>query len=51
MEEMNLKKSNLSIKKRETIINKFIEKFPKTKLHTIIQINKHYNINNIELKH
>jgi hypothetical protein len=45
MEEMSLK----NIKKREIIINKFIEKFPKTKLYTLIQVNKHCNKKNIEL--
>ncbi len=54
MEEMgfknsNLKNLNLSIKKREIIINKFIEKFPKTKLHTLVQVNRHCNKKNIEL--
>jgi hypothetical protein len=54
MEEMsfknsNLKNINLNIKKREIIINKFIEKFPKTKLHTLIQVNRHCNKKNIEL--
>ena len=29
--------------KREILINKFIEKFPKVKLHTIIKVNKYYN--------
>ena len=32
---------------KEKLINKFIEKFPKVKLETIIQINKYYN--NIEI--
>jgi hypothetical protein len=32
--------------KRKNLINKFIKKFPKIKLHSIIQINKYYN--NIE---
>jgi hypothetical protein len=41
---------NLNIKKREIIINKFIEKFPKTKLHNIIQINKHYANKNFDKK-
>jgi len=52
MEEMvfkNLKNTNLNIKKREIIINKFIEKFPKTKLHTVILVNKLCNKKNIEL--
>lgn len=30
-------------KKRELLINSFIKKFPKVKLHTIIEINKYYN--------
>ncbi len=45
----NLKNINLNIKKREIIINKFIEKFPKTKLYTLVLVNKHYNKTNIEL--
>lgn len=45
----NLKNTNLNIKKREIIINKFIEKFPKTKLHTVILVNKLCNKKNIEL--
>lgn len=54
MEEMvfknsNLKNIDLGIKKREIIINKFIEKFPKTKLYTLVQVNKHCNKKNIEL--
>jgi len=31
--------------KREILINKLIEKFPKVKLHTIIEFNKYYNQN------
>ncbi len=54
MEEMGFKNSNFknvnsNIKKREIIMNKFIEKFPKTKLHTIVQVNKQCNKKNIEL--
>jgi hypothetical protein len=54
MEEMGLKNisthlKNTDIKKRELIINKFIEKFPKAKLHTLTQVNKYYNKKNIEL--
>lgn len=54
MEEMGLKNiskdlKNSDIKKRELIINKFIEKFPKAKLHTLTQVNKYYNKKNIEL--
>ena len=37
---INLKKK---IDQREFLINKFIEKFPKVKLQTIIEINKYYN--------
>lgn len=53
MEEMGLKNiskdlKNSDIKKRELIINKFIEKFPKAKLHTLTQVNKYYNKKNIE---
>ena len=47
---MDLINNELSIcitlnKKRELLINKFIEKFPKVKLQTIIEINKYYNQN------
>jgi hypothetical protein len=28
---------------KEYFINKYLEKFPKAKLHTIIKINKHYD--------
>lgn len=38
---LNLNLNNVIIKKREIIINKFIEKFPKAKLCNIIEINKH----------
>jgi len=31
---------------REIFINKFIEKFPKANLHTLVQINKYYNKKN-----
>jgi hypothetical protein len=53
MEEMGLKNvsinlKNTDIKKRELIINKFIEKFPKAKLYTLTQVNKYYNKKNIE---
>ena len=30
--------------KRELLINSFIKKFPKVKLHTIIEVNKYYTI-------
>lgn len=54
MEEMvakNISKDlkNSDIKKRELVINKFIEKFPKAKLYTLTQVNKYYNKKNIEL--
>ena len=42
--------TNSDIKKRELLINKFIEKFPKAKLHTLTQVNKYYNKKNIEFK-
>ena len=46
------KKSNKS-NKREILINEFIKKFPKVKLHTIIEVNKyytsHYNMNDIDI--
>ena len=46
---MDFKNTNLNAKKRYIIINKFIEKFPKTNLYTLIQVNKHCNnIKNIE---
>ena len=52
METMILKNSNsnsnFNIKNREMIINKFIEKFPKTNLQILIKLNKHYNKKNIE---
>lgn len=31
---------------REIFINKFIEKFPKANLNTLVQINKYYNTKN-----
>ena len=31
--------------RKEILINKFIEKFPKVKLHTIIKVHKYYNEN------
>jgi hypothetical protein len=41
-------------KKRELLINSFIKKFPKVKLHTIIEVNKyytdHYEIDNDKKK-
>lgn len=54
MDEMGIKKlsetSNfeLDVKSisREIFINKFIEKFPKANLHTLVQINKYYNKKN-----
>jgi hypothetical protein len=36
---------NKKNKKREIIINSFIKKFPKVKLHTIIKISKYYTDN------
>jgi len=53
MEEMCLKNmskdlKNSDIKKKELIFNKFIEKFPKAKLHTLTQVNKYYNKKNID---
>lgn len=36
-------------KKRELLINSFIKKFPKVKLHTIVKVNKYYT-NNYELE-
>lgn len=42
MEEMDLKlvSENMDLKKREFILENFVNKFPKTKLHTIAQLNK-----------
>lgn len=42
MEKMDLKlvNKNLDLKNREFILSKFIDKFPKTKLHTVTQLNK-----------
>ena len=42
---MSLMKKNPHNNKKELLINNFIEKFPKVKLQTIIEINKYYNIN------
>jgi hypothetical protein len=36
---------NKKNKKREILINSFIKKFPKVKLHTIIEVNKYYTDN------
>lgn len=41
----NIKRNSHSDNKKELLINKFIEKFPKVKLETIIEINKYYNTN------
>lgn len=41
----------LNIKQREIMINKFIEKFPKVKLHTVIGVNKYLNNNQMENSH
>lgn len=38
--ELNPTTNNIS---REIFINKFIEKFPKTKLYTLVKVNKYYN--------
>lgn len=54
MDEMGIKnlsettKFELEVKtiSREIFINKFIEKFPKANLHTLVQINKYYNKKN-----
>lgn len=54
MDEMGIKKLSettnfeLDVKyiSREIFINKFIEKFPKANLHTLVQINKYYNKKN-----
>ena len=47
MKEMGTKKTiNYELDSREIFINKFIEKFPKAKLHTLTQINKYYNKKN-----
>lgn len=56
MDEMGIKKMNETLKfelevkyiSREIFINKFIEKFPKANLHTLVQINKYYNKKNID---
>jgi hypothetical protein len=52
MEKMILKNSNsnsnFNKKNREMIINKFIEKFPKTNLQILIKLNQHYNKKNVE---
>lgn len=57
MNEMGIKnlsetsKFELEVKSisREIFINKFIEKFPKANLHTLIQINKYYNKKNTNI--
>lgn len=54
MEEMASKKildefKKSKINKQMSMINKFIEKFPKAKLHNVSQINKYFNDRNIEL--
>jgi hypothetical protein len=41
----NIKKKYI---KKGHLINKFIEKFPKVKLHTIIEIHKYYNCNYVD---
>lgn len=54
MDEMGIKnlsetsKFELEVKtiSREIFINKFIEKFPKANLHTLVLINKYYNQKN-----
>lgn len=54
MNEMGIKnlsettKFELGVKtiSREIFINKFIEKFPKANLHTLVQINRYYNKKN-----
>jgi hypothetical protein len=54
MNEMGIKnlsettKFELEVKtiSREIFINKFIEKFPKANLHTLVQINRYYNKKN-----
>ena len=53
--EINMKKNGLknnssdfNTKQKEILINKFIEKFPKVKLHTIIRVNKYLNDNIFE---
>lgn len=54
MDEMGIKKlsetTNFELDakyiSREIFINKFIEKFPKANLHTLVQINKYYNKKN-----
>lgn len=40
--------SDFNTKQKEILINKFIEKFPKVKLHTIIRVNKYLNDNMFE---
>lgn len=36
-------KLNLKSVNRQIFINKFIEKFPRAKLHNLTQVNKYYN--------
>lgn len=44
--ELELEVKSIS---REIFINKFIEKFPKANLHTLVQINKYYNKKNTNI--
>lgn len=52
MNEMGIKNLSKKIEideksiSREIFMNKFIEKFPKANLHTLVQINKYYNMKN-----
>lgn len=41
--EMGLNAKSVKVSNRQIFINKFIEKFPKAKLHTITDLNKYYN--------
>ena len=50
MEKIRIKNlteiENFKLDNREIFINKFIKKFPKANLQTLIQINKYYNKKN-----
>lgn len=50
MEELDLKISIKQSLNRKQIMNKFIEKFPKTKLYTLMQINKYCNKKDLKIE-
>ena len=50
IEEIESKMSAKKYDKKEIMLNKFIQKFPKTDLHTFTQINKYCNKQNVKLE-